>query len=225
MSNAVTPRTVGRPRRRSQLPASPADIADGVEYTTQRLSTSIHDAYARSGITESIDEVRSTLSSVTAVQTALLLFEALGLQREILPWRYAFDIPPLAIIGTPNIPVSLPDLFLLLTSFFWSTSLLWAATNILIPAGCAYFFNLSTRTVKRGGYTTSVARYTVDPMVFNIVKAWLSYVFYARGFTFGLFNGQVSYRVEHAMFGGYTGLLASSAVGMLVSLYEAAQTK
>ena len=159
------------------------------------------------------------------MQTTLLFVEALALQREILPWRYAFDIPPLAMLGTPSIPVSIPDFFLLLTSFFWSTTLLWLTTSVVVPAGFAYFYNLSTRTVKRGGYKTSVARYTADPLVFNVVKALLSYVVYERGYTFGLFDNMVSYRVEHAMFGGSKGMLIGSGVGILASLYEAAQTK
>ena len=225
ITNAITSRTPGRPRRRSELPPSPADIADDVEYTASRLSTSIHNAYAQSGITESLDAVRDSLSSVTAVQTTLLFAEAWALQREILPWRYAFDIPPLAIIGTPSIPVSVPDFFLLLTSLFWSTSALWVTTNIILPAGFAYFYNLSTRTVKRGGYKTTVSRYTADPLTFNVVKALLSYIVYERGVTFGLFSNQVSYRVEHAMFGGSTGMLIGSGVGVLASLYEAAQVK
>lgn len=196
-----------------------------MEYTTSRLSTSIHNAYAESGITDTIDAVREQLSSVAAVQTTLLCIEAYALQREILPRRHAFDIPPLAIIGTPSLPVNIPDFFVLLTSFFWSTSLLWMTTNILLPAGFAYFYNLSTRSVKRGGYKTSIPRHAVDPFVFNIVKALLSYVVYERGYTFGLFDDHVSYRVTHAMFGGSTGMLISCGVGVLAALYDAAQAK
>lgn len=167
--------------------------------------------------------MRENLSSVHAVHTTLLLLEALALQREILPWRHAFDIPPLAVIGTPSIPVALPDLFLLLTGFFWSTTLLWAATNVVVPLVFAYFYNLSTTTVRRGGQRVQVARYTADPLTFSVVKAVTTYVVYERGYSWGLWGGQVSYRVEHAVFGGWWGMLIGSGVGGLAGLYEAAQ--
>ena len=169
--------------------------------------------------------MRENLSSVTAVQTTLLFVEALALQREILPWDPLFDLPPLAIIGTPKITVCLPEFFILLSAYFWSTTLLWATTNIVLPAGFAYFYNLSTRTVKRGGYKQSVARYAVDPLTFNVVKALLVYVVYERRNTFGLFANETRYQVEHAVYGGSTGMLIGSGIGVLAALYEAAQTK
>lgn len=162
---------------------------------------------------------------MTAVQTTIFLTEAVALQRKLIPWQHAFDIPPLAIIGTPKLYVFLPDLFILLSSYFWSTTLLWLTTSILLPAGFAYFYNLSTRTVKRGGYTMNVARYTADPMVFNIVKALVSYVVYDQDHTFGLFGGDVSFRVKDAMFGGSGSMLVTSGIGILAALYEAAQVK
>lgn len=224
VSNAVSTRTPGRPRRRSELPPSPADIADDVEYTASQLSTSIHDAYARTGITEAIDYVREGLSSVTAVHGTILFLEAMALQRTVLLWNHAFDIPPLAIIGTPSIAVRVPDLFLLLTSAFWQPTLLWLATSILIPASVAYFYNLSTITVRRGGARTTVARYAVDPLTFNIVKALISYVVYENDYALGIFDNHAAYEIQHVMPGGKSGFLISSGIGALVALYEAAQT-
>lgn len=195
-----------------------------MEYTASQLSTTIHDAWARSGIVEAIDSLRESLSSVTAVHGTILFLEATALQRAVLLWNYAFDIPPLAIIGTPRIAVSLPDLFLLLESHFWYPTLLWLATSILIPAGFAYFYNLSTRSVRRGGVKTTVARYAADPLTFNIVKALITYVVYEHNYTLGIFNNHVPHDVQHAMPGGKKGFLVSSAIGALVALYEAAQT-
>ena len=225
-SNAVATRTpgrVGRPRR-SELPPSPADIADDVEYTTSQLSTSLSDLYANSGMTERIESLRENLSSVHAVQVTLILLEALALQREILPWQYVFDIPPLAIFGTPSIPIGVPDLFMLLTPLFWSTTLLWASTSLVGPLIVAYFYNLSTTTVRRGGQRVNVARYSADPMTFNVVKALLSYIVYGRSYNNGLWTEHTAFRVQHAMPGGPTGMLIGSAIGALASLYEAAQS-
>ena len=226
-SSALSSRTPGRPRRQAELPPSPRDVADDVEYAARRMSAGINELYTESGISERLDRLRELCSSVTSVQMSFLFFEAIGLQMELLPWIRAFDIPPIGILGisTPTIPFMIPDLFRLLSPIFWSSSTVWALTSIFIPLAFAYVYNLSTRDVKRHGSRVTVARYQFDPLTFHVIKGLATYIVYSQGVTFGLFDRSVSLHVDHAMFGGYRSMLVGSYVGGLVALYEAAQRK
>ena len=187
----------------------------------------INDLYGVSGISERIDSLRELCSSVTGVQMSFLFLEAIGIQKELLPWEYAFDIPSVRFLGlsTPTIPFMLPDFFRTVSPVFWTTTILWATTSIFIPALFAYFYNLSTRVVKRHGTPVTVTRYRFDPLMFNVAKAIVTWVVYDHGYTFGLFDAFTILRVNQAMFGGYRGILVGSYVSMLAALYEAAQRK
>ena len=191
------------------------------------MYTGLDNLIANSGIQEGIEHLREICSSVVGVQMTALIMELWGLQRAILPRAPAFAIPAfnLGALTTPRIHVWLPDFFRLVTPDFWSTGLLWASTSIFIPLLFAYFYNLSSRTVKRDGTTAIVSRYAVDPLTFNIVKALVTWIVYAQGFTFGLVDETVVLHVDNAMFGGANGMMIGSFIGMLVSLYEAAQRK
>ena len=141
---------------------------------------------------------------------------------------WAFDIPAspkIVGIGTPSIPIPVPDLFRLLTGEFWSTTFLWSSTSLLLPLLFAYFYNLGLHEVKRHGARVTVARYSADPLTFNVVKALLTFLAYGQGVTLGLFSNKVAYRVDHAMFGGYQGVLIGAYVGILAAIYDAAQRK
>ncbi|KAK4505455.1 hypothetical protein PRZ48_003418 [Zasmidium cellare] len=212
-------------RRRSELPGppSPSDVADVVEYESTKFASGVRDLYARSGITENIESLRESLSSVNAIQLSFLLLEAFALQRRVLPWRYMFDIPSTGL--TPSIAVFLPDLFVLLTGFYWSTTLLWSATSIFVPILFAYFYNLTMRDVKRGNTRVTVARYAADPFTYNVVKALATWLVYVKGVNFGFIDPEVAERVDLAVYGGSTAILIGSAVGALAALYEAAQKK
>lgn len=161
------------------------------------------------------------------VQLTTLLLEAFALQRRLLPWKYLTEIPWIGVLGMPDrLAIKIPDFFVLLTGYFWSTTLLWLATSIVVPSLFAYFYNLSIRDVKRHGNVVSVARYVIDPFTFNVVKALGSYIIYSRGSTFGgLVSNEVAGRVSSAMFGGSTGTVIGAVVCALASLYEAAQRK
>lgn len=203
-------------------------MADDVEYATTRFYSGIEDLYVLSGIPETIEHVRDLCSSVTSVQLSFLLLEAIGLQRYLLPYQYSgLDIPSYHFLGiiTPSIPVVLPDLFRLLTPEFWTTTLLWATTSIFVPLVFAYFYNLSTRDVKRHGARVTVARYDADPLTFSVVKGLLTWLVYGQHYSFGLVDELTVARVDAAMFGGYQCPLISSYVGALAALYEAAQRK
>ncbi|KAK4553987.1 hypothetical protein LTR86_008828 [Recurvomyces mirabilis] len=229
---ALTKRTPARPQRPSStqqrlpIPASPADVANLAEYETTQLYAGLNDLYSVSGIPETIDYIRETCSSVTGIQTSIQLLEALSLQRAVLPWLYLTELNTnVRGLGGPVLKLYYPDLFALLSSTFWAPTLFYATTAILLPSLFAYFFNLTLRDIKRHGARVTVARYTLDPLIFNIVKAVLTYVVYAQGF-----GGQVVGRenvgvVENAMWGGWQGMLVGNFVVMIASLYEAAQGK
>lgn len=155
-----------------------------------------------------------------------LLVEAFAIQNTILPWKYVGDFPMPPLPGLPSsYAIKLPDLFILLTGFFWSTTLLWVSTSVLIPAIFAYFYNLTIRDVKRHGERVTVVRHSTDPLVFDVVKALATFIVYGNGVTFGLINPTVADRVNNSFYGGYNGVLIASGVGIIASLYEAAQRK
>ena len=222
----TTTRTPARPRRRSELlPASPADVADDVEYAARRMVTGMSNFYQGTGIMEKIDSLREVCSSVTAVQMTLTFLEAWCLQRQVLPMKKAFDLPSLNLFGvkSPSLPVGLTDFFKLLEPDFWSTSMLWSMTSIVIPLLVAYFFNLSGQGVKRGGSRASVKRYRVDPLTFSIAKAITTFVVYGLGKPLPFFDLTAAASVNAAMFYGWRGIVIGSFVGIVTSLYEAAQ--
>lgn len=224
-SGQLVSRTPAVRRRRSELPGppSPADVADVVEYESLKFVDNVSSMYARSGITERIEDLRELCSSVTAVQMSFLLLEAVALQKHLMPWRFLVDIPSTVI--TPSIPVFYPDLFILLTGYYWTTTLLWSSTSIAVPLLFAYFYNLTMRDTKRGNLRVAVARYAADPLMFNVVKGLLTYMVYAKGVNFGIISPEAVDRVDMSLYGGYPSILIGSGVGALAALYEAAQKK
>lgn len=230
-ASAVLTRTpaisASRRRRSDVLPASPADITEDVEILSQNFTASVNDLWAVSGIAEFIDEIRDLCSSVHAVQATFLIFEASCLQKSILPPKHIGDIPSLHAFGitTPAIPLKVLDIFSMFTGAFVNSALLWLATSAVLPAIVGYFYNLSIRDTKRHGTRVTTFRHAVDPLTFNVAKALLTYLVYAQGYTFGLFDEVVAARVENAMFHGHQSMMVGSFVGMLVSLYDAAQRK
>ena len=96
---------------------------------------------------------------------------------------------------------------------------------MVIPAIFSYFYNLTTRTVRRHGVVVNVVRYEYDPFVFNIVKALLTWTIYGQGFYYGIVDYEVADRVDRATYGGYQGILIGCYVCIVASLYEAAQRK
>lgn len=162
------------------------------------------------------------------MQATILGFEAFGLQNTVLPRKYFFDVPSFHLgttVSTPSYAVKMPDLFQLLTAGFWSTSLLWASTSIFIPLLFSYFYNLSSLNKRHRTRSTTAAHYGFDPLIFNIVKALVAFVVYGKGQTFGLVNATTVATVDYAVLGGYNSIVIGSLVGVVVSLYEAAQSK
>lgn len=209
-------------RRKSELPASPSDIADLAEYESAALATRVSEFYEKLGVGENIDYLREVCSSVPAVHLTFGVLEAFALLKALMPWKYAFDIPSINALHIPSYAVKLPDLFVLLTGYWWSTTLLWASTSILVPLLFGYFFNLTVRNVGRG----QSRKYTIDPLTFSVVKGLATWLVYCKGVDFfGIVGADVAERVDQAIFGGHTAVLVGSGISALASLYEAAQRK
>ncbi|KAI0148764.1 hypothetical protein GGR57DRAFT_229047 [Xylariaceae sp. FL1272] len=214
---------------RIPLPATPADVANAVDRSTVALRTRAKSIYKESGITEASNATRETLSTVSSVMLAVALFEAYFLRPEILADRYAFTIPAINFLGTSDYPVFIPDMFLLLTSSFWSPALLWAFTSFVLPSIAGYFVNLTTGSAHHGRVTRRSAPTqdsAIDPLTFSIVKAIISFVVYGQGVTFGGWIDEKSIaRINSAVYGGYKGVLVGAAITGIMSIYDAVLKK
>ncbi|KAK4168090.1 hypothetical protein QBC43DRAFT_128041 [Cladorrhinum sp. PSN259] len=223
---------------RIHLPATPADVAQAVESGTLAVRSKLTDLYADSRLPEAAQSTREFLSSVHSVLSTIALFELYKLRQELLPDRYAFTFPAVSWLGTDEYPVKLPDMFALVTSSFWVPAITWALTSFIIPGITAYFYNLSSAASTGGsggrGRPTATGKpagpggYEVDPLVFSVVKAILTYVVYAQGVTFGgLIPGgdETVGRINGALYSGWKGVLAGTAVSGLVSVYDAVLKK
>lgn len=158
------------------------------------------------------------------------LFELYHVSREVLPLKYQFTIPHLALINSPDYPVHLPDLFVLLTSSFWSPVWTWFLTSFLVPVVTGYYFNLSASSSQgprtRAKAAAQATEYNVDPLTFSIVKAVIAFVVYGQGATlFGLISPTSIERLNGALYGGYKGVLSGTAISALVSIYDAVLKK
>lgn len=217
---ARTPRAVQRVAAQVPLPPSPAVVTDAIERQTTIVKNKVGDVWTNSGVTDYAEYVREVLSSVVGVEAAVVLVEAYYLQKQVMPWFYFFDIPAVNALGTSSYPVHFPELFVLLTSSFWSPSLLWANTSLFIPLVTAYFFNLTLKS--KGTGLSSKPAYKVDPLTFNIAKALVSYMVYAQGVRFtGLVADETVSTVASALPGGHQGVLIGAGIGAIVSIYEA----
>lgn len=214
---------------RIPLPATPADVARAVDHSTLAMRKRVSSIYQESGITEGAHATRDTLSTVTSVLFLVSAVELWHIRPEILASRFAFTIPAVGLLGTSDYPVYLPDMFLVLTSSFWSPALAWTLTSFVLPALFGYFFNLSAsnNTVPRTrSKAHALAEHVVDPLTFSIVKALVSYLVYAQGLTFGGLISETSIvRLNSAVYGGWRGILVGTAITGLVSVYDAVLKK
>jgi len=155
------------------------------------------------------------------VHLAFLFLEAFSLGTELLGWKFVRDTP--AVLGLPSYAIHVPNLFALLSGDFWKPTILWASTSIFIPALFAYFFNLTVHSVKRHGARIKVVRYDYDPVTFNIVKMLLTSAVYGNGLFDGLVHPETAFRVSNSQYGGYNGILMSTFVGVIFSIWEGTQ--
>ncbi|UPL01649.1 hypothetical protein LCI18_012583 [Fusarium solani-melongenae] len=213
---------------RIPLPATPADVALAVDRSTSAVRQRVSSMYEESGITEVSHATRDTLSTVTSVLFCVAAWELWNVRREVLSNIYAFTIPAIQFLGTSDYPVYVPDMFLLLSSSFWSPTLTWIFTSVAVPSFMGYFFNLSATSTPptRGRLRSNTAEYVVDPLTFSIVKALISFVVYGQGVNFGgLLNDMSIVRLNNAIYGGYKGILTGTAITGLMSIYDAVLRK
>lgn len=193
----------------------------------QRVSS----IYRESGITEVTHATRDSLSTIHAIVLLVGAFELYHIRTEILASRFAFTIPALGVLGTPDYPVYLPDMFLVLTSSFWSPALTWVLTSLILPSFFGYFFNLGATSPATGGPRTrarahSGPEYAVDFLTFSVTKALVSYLVYGQGVTFCGFLSDTSIeRLDGAVYGGFKGILTGTAITGLASFYDAVLRK
>lgn len=85
-----------------------------VDRSTSIVRQRVSSMYEESGITEVSHATRDTLSTVTSILFCVAGWELWNVRREILSNVYAFTIPAIGALGTPDYPVYVPDMFLLL---------------------------------------------------------------------------------------------------------------
>lgn len=204
---APSPGTPRTPLSFSQIAIHPipAVLADRIETQTKTLFESFSSYVSSSPLPALLNTIRATLSSVISIELFALFIEAWGLRTQVLPMAYLTTIPSIPAIGTGEISILIPDLFALLTSAFWGPVALWLLTSLLLPLMAAWFFNFT-----EGGRN-------YDPLSYNVTKALLAWVVYARG---GV-GGESKEVVEKGVPGGSQGLLIGAGIGVLASLYEA----
>lgn len=200
-------------------------MTDLVERQSHILAETASAYWDRAGVTPSLLNLRTHLSSSLSIQATALLLEAYGMQRYTLTRQYTLTLPfKVPLFGNGPLSINYPDFFALLDGeLFWGPTVLWALTSLLLPMVAAWFFNLSMAAAAagRGRRSAGEAR-RVDPLAFNVAKALLAWLVYERGARLG---GLVSHAsvaaVEGALPGGYHGVLVGTAIGGLGSLYEA----
>ncbi|KAL9622810.1 MAG: hypothetical protein Q9160_002929 [Pyrenula sp. 1 TL-2023] len=216
-------------QRAMRLPPSPAVISDTIERKADQIKASIGTIYDKSGIPERNEATREFLSRSLVIHWIPVFVEIWALRSQILPSKLAGTIPSFHYIKTPEIDVSVPDLFLLLTQRFWAPASLWTATSLVVPLTVAYFFNLSLYTQPSGRSTrrsSSASAKQYDPIVYSITKALVSYLVYAQHWVpFGMFQNHTISTVNESVYGGYQGLITAAAVSGIVSLYDTILSK
>lgn len=199
-------------------------MARVVDERTLALRQRVSNLYEDSGIKEVTYNTRDTLSTVSSIIFCINAFELYHLRKEILSDRYAFTIPAIRAIGTPDYAVEVPDMFLLLTSSFWSPALLWAFTSIIVPAFFGFYFNLSA--AHAAGVRRKNNQFVIDPLTFSIAKAVITYVVYQQGASFGGWVDTVSVaRINSAIYGGWKGVITGAFISAVASFYDAVLRK
>ncbi|KAF1850574.1 uncharacterized protein K460DRAFT_272756 [Cucurbitaria berberidis CBS 394.84] len=239
-----TPRAVSR--RVSQvlsevdIPASPAQLAEVADQSFQVVKTKATELWDRSQIDDIKELVRENASSVAAIQTLILLIEAVGLQWNTLETTAATTLPDQVSKHTGFLFLLVPNFTALLSSEWWSPAILWSLTSWVLPLVFSYFFNLTlgSNTKRR----SSDRQYPADPLTFNIVKAILVYSAFrihtidagvvgepgiarVNDYSWGPFSAETVGVVRNNVPGKYMGLQIGAWVGILVSLYDAALKK
>lgn len=209
------------------LPTSPSEIAEAIEHQTRRVSTGVTQILRKADSEPILHHIREALSSVVGVESIILMIEGYALQKSLIPWRTAFSLPNLPFIGPTT--VEFPDFFILLTDIYWSRTILWALISFWLPLATSWLFNLTLRPAThnhntRHSKTSHTPTWRFDPLIFNLAKALISWLVFFHGVRiFGIFSDSTVNAVLNSMPAGYIGVQIGSAIGMLLSLYDAVQ--
>lgn len=212
----------------TNFPPSPAVVADAFDRQQIRMRTSLSEFYERTNISEYIDSVRDQLSSPYAITAISMLVEGYGLRQDIFPWKSLYNVPAVKYATNSKTTIYGPDVFLLFNSSFLAPFILWMATSLLLPLLLSYCINIPLKAHPSHNYKTRKAttkaapHLQFDPLIFNVAKALIAYMVYAKNYPlFGLFTHFTVATVNESVLGGYSGMVTSSGIGALVSLYEA----
>jgi hypothetical protein len=206
------------------LPPSPAVVTDVIEEQTARISEGINKLWSATHIMDVLYNARVELSSVTGIHFTILLLESMALHYVTVPWNFAFDIP--SLFGLPSFAVFLPDLFAIFTHHYWAPSLLWATMNLWVPLATGWLFNLSLKLKKKDGLQDWRPKYRIDPLMFSIAKAVMSWIVYSQGNRlYGTFADETVKTVETAMPYGYSGAMVAAYIGIATSIWDGIQNK
>ena len=206
-------------------------MVDYVERQTRAVSGYVTQSVERTHLSEYSNLLRSTLSSPLAVNGLIVAVEFYALSSALIEWRNAFGLP---IPGLGKVvAVKGPDLFALVTPGFWAPFSLWLLTTIVAPTLVAYFINYPVRNATSHSHGTRRATAqqdaapNVDPVVFNIAKALISYLIYASSGPTGVWPYKIAtiQSVDQALYFGYPGLITTSLIGATFALYEAVLRK
>lgn len=231
LADAVVPRRSSILASPGNLDTSPRAVVDYLDRNTRKASTYISDSISRTHVTEISDYVRDVLSSPVAFIALCFTAELFVLGWQLVEWRHAFGIP-VPFYGKV-VPVSLPDVFVFITPTFLAPLTLFLTVNGVLPVLIGYFFNYSLKSATSHSHNTRRASAQhdaaplVDPLVFNIAKGLLAYLFYGASGPTGLypFSRNTISAVNSAIPFGYNGLITSSIIGATISLYEAVLKK
>lgn len=207
-------------------------MVDYLDRNTRKVSGYVSDSLARTHVSEYSDKLREILSSPLAFNGLVLGVEMYYLFFSLVDFRHAFGLP-MPFGGKVVADVRLPDLFALITPEFWGPFSLFFLTTVILPAVAAYFVNYPLRSATRHGHNTrrSAAQHdaevVLDPFVFNVAKAVISYLVYAASAATGVgYYGRLTVQTVNAGLPfGYSGLITSSIIGATIALYEAVLKK
>jgi hypothetical protein len=207
------------------LPPSPAVVANEIERQSQRVKSRLNEAYAHSGVSSTIDDVRDRMSTTAFVETVTFFMEAIGVAWSIMPFKSFMTVTAPSFLGSGEVPIKVPDAFVLLTAGFWATLTLWLLTSAALPLTAAYFINPSLKARRIASRSTKdTSQY--DLATFNVAKALIAYVVYGIGLQMlGYPSSSASASVVSSLAGGLGGIFISSGIGAFVALYEAVLRK
>ena len=219
------------------MAVSPARVVAAFdENVTRPVSASVTKYTEQLHISEYTDVVRDWASTPLAISILALTFEAYGLRQGLVTFKHWTDVP---LGNNQKQPIFVPDLFALLEGKFWGPFTLWLLTSVIGPLAVSYFINVPLKAAPSHNYGTrrATTRASVDmqfdPFTYFIAKALISYVVFGlrlptlttAGVSTSPFSGHTAGKVNESIHGGYVTVVMTSAIGALISLYEAVLRK